>query len=101
MTEINNNLSVKQLIENIEGKKEIEEVKPQVKLTKKEYNAMYYEKNNKKIKENYKKKSICPLCDSEVNHSSMTVHLKSKICDSKQQIKKKKLQILAYEKPQD
>lgn len=63
-------------------------------LTRKDYNSKYYEKNKAKLQENYKREVCCPLCDSKLKHSTMNKHLNSTICKKKQEIKKRRLEIL-------
>ena len=59
------------------------------KLEKKDYNKKYYEENKDKIKEGYKAKSNCLLCNRLVCKNSMNKHLKSKLCLKSQELNKK------------
>jgi hypothetical protein len=51
------------------------------------YNKKYYEQNKTRLQEKYKSRVKCPLCDREVAKSSLTLHYKTKICKSRQEIK--------------
>lgn len=55
------------------------------------YNKIYYEQNKTRLQEKYKTRVNCPLCDKDVAKSSLTLHYKTKLCKSRQEIKLKQI----------
>ena len=61
----------------------IDEVETKNKLTKKEYNKKYYEKNKEKIASKLYAKVTCEKCGRCVSHQNLTKHQKSSRCKAK------------------
>jgi hypothetical protein len=55
------------------------------------YNKIYYEQNKARLQEKYKTRVKCQLCDKDVAKSSLTLHYKTKLCKSRQEIKLKQI----------
>ena len=53
------------------------------------YNKTYYKKNKQILQAKYKSRVACPLCDKDVAKSSLSLHMKTKLCEKNQKIKLK------------
>lgn len=72
---------------------ETDSVKKENATKKSIYNKKYYENKKEQIKAKYSLRVICALCDKQVNKSSLSKHINSKICNKQFEIKKKLLEL--------
>jgi hypothetical protein len=82
--------TVKELIAQIENKVEQPVAdKMDKKNLYKQYQKKYREENKIAIKEKYSSKVQCKLCDSVVCRSSLSLHMKSKLCENRITLKQR------------
>ena len=58
----------------------IKDDQPSAKMTKKEYNKMYYKKHRNEHLQRFKVRVKCEKCNCEVNRQNLKSHQKSKRC---------------------